>query len=71
MTPARMTPEQLELADAVRKACLVAALTAYEDAAANGLCHEGAWECAVDAIRGLDLIPVIKLVATEVPDQGR
>ena len=71
MTPARMTPEQLELADAVRKACLVAALTAYEDAAANGLCHEGAWECAVDAIRGLDLTPVIELVATEPPDQRR
>ena len=43
------------LAKAVRDACVRVALSAYEDAAMNGLCHEGAWECAVDAVRSLDI----------------
>lgn len=45
----------LRLAEAVRAACLTAALESYEDASIRGLCHEGAWECAVGAIRTLDL----------------
>jgi len=49
-----------ELAEAVRKACLEAALEAYEQAATSGLCGEGAWECAVGAIRSLNLEPVIR-----------
>jgi formiminotetrahydrofolate cyclodeaminase len=44
-----------QLAEATRSACVEAALTSYEDAAISGLCHEGAWEAAVSAIRGLDL----------------
>jgi hypothetical protein len=32
---------------------------AYEDAAVRGLCCEGAWEVAVDAMRGLDLSRVV------------
>ena len=47
--------DMLYLAQAVREACLTAALRAYEDAGLSGLCHEGRWECAVDAIRTLDL----------------
>ena len=43
------------LGEAVRAACLEAAITGYEDAASGGLCHEGAWEAAVSAIRALDL----------------
>src|SRR5512139_712746 len=42
------------LAEAVRKACLEAALHAYEDAGISGLCQEGRWEIAVQAIRELD-----------------
>ena len=30
------------------------ALIAYENASMDGLCHEGAWECAVDAMRSLN-----------------
>lgn len=45
----------LPLATAVRDACVQAALAAYEDAAMSGLCHEGAWECAVATIRSLDV----------------
>jgi hypothetical protein len=47
--------DDLTLATAVREACVRAALTAYDDAAMNGLCHEGAWECAVDAMRSLNI----------------
>lgn len=47
------------LAEAVREACLNVARQAYENAGISGLCEEGRWECAVDAIRSLDLGPVI------------
>src|SRR5688500_9833303 len=45
-------------ADAIRHALLHAALTAYEDAGLSGLCAEGRWEAAVDAMRGLELSPI-------------
>ncbi len=44
-----------QLGEAVRRACVEAALAGYEDAAIGGLCHEGAWEAALSAIRSLDL----------------
>ena len=37
------------------RALLDAALAAYEDAGLRGLCAEGRWEAAVDAMRGFDL----------------
>lgn len=43
-----------ELVEAVRQACLRAALQAHEDAGIQGLCAEGRWEAAVSAIRGVD-----------------
>ena len=48
------------LAEAIRTACLEAALRAYEDAGISGLCHEGRWECAVQAIQGVDLAALLK-----------
>lgn len=51
---------QLETAEAVRAACLRAAFAAYEDAGIRGLCGEGRWEIAVQAIRGLDLRSLIE-----------
>lgn len=45
---------QLNL-DQVRAACLEAAQNAYERALSDGLCAEGAFEVAMDAIRSLDL----------------
>jgi hypothetical protein len=51
--------EPATLAEAVRQACIEAAQAAYEDARINGLCHEGAWECAVDTIRSLDLASIV------------
>jgi hypothetical protein len=43
----------------VREACLKAAREAYENAGVSGLCEEGRWECAVNAIRSLDIEAVI------------
>jgi hypothetical protein len=54
-----MPDERTKLAEAVRKACMDAAIQAHEDAGLSGLCQEGRWECAVQAIRQLDLVTVI------------
>ena len=50
-----MTQESRKLAESIRIACIEAALAAYEDAGIQGLCAEGRWEAAVEAIRRLDL----------------
>ena len=50
------------MAEKIRAAYLETAVNSYEDAAANGLCAEGAWECAVDAMRHLDLAPLLQEV---------
>ena len=55
-----MMDEPLQIAEVVRQACLTAALRAYEDAGLSGLCQEGRWECAVDAIRALPLRPLLQ-----------
>lgn len=47
------------LAEAVRQACLEAAREGYEQAALAGLCHEGAMEASLDAIRALKLEPLL------------
>ncbi|MHB8534958.1 MAG: acetyltransferase [Sulfuricaulis sp.] len=47
------------IAEAVREACLKSARAAYENAGISGLCEEGRWECAVDAIRALDIETLI------------
>jgi hypothetical protein len=47
------------LAEAVRDACVKAAQEAWENAGVSGLCGEGRWECAVSAVRALDLEAVI------------
>jgi hypothetical protein len=50
----------MQMAEAVRQACMTAALQAYDEAGVSGLCHEGRWEYAVDAMRGLPLRPLIE-----------
>lgn len=52
-----MEPETKLMAERVRAELIRTALAAYEDAAVRGLCAEGAWEVAVDAMRKLDLSP--------------
>jgi hypothetical protein len=50
----------LRIAEAIRAACLDAALESYEEAGIRGLCHEGAWECAIGAIRGLNVRRILE-----------
>jgi hypothetical protein len=58
--PAR---EAARLAEAVRSACVKAALEGYERARMDGLCDEGALEVAMDAVRSLDLASLIENVS--------
>lgn len=48
-----------DIAEAVRRALVEAALGAYEGAGLSGLCAEGRWEAAVSALRTLDLEGVV------------
>lgn len=50
----------IRLAEATRRACLAAAMSAYEDAGVQGLCEEGRWEAAVGAVKALDLEAVVR-----------
>jgi hypothetical protein len=63
--------EQRRLAEAIRQVCLRAALAGYEDASMSGLCHEGAWECAIDSIRSLDINALLEQMAPDAKDSGR
>lgn len=56
-----------DLMEAVRTACLDAAIDAYEDAGIQGLCADGRWEAAVSAIREVDLSRVIDCAAEPAP----
>lgn len=61
--------DPLQLAAAVRSACVEAALDGYERAQIAGLCQEGAWECAVDAIRMTDLAAILRRLAASQEGQ--
>jgi hypothetical protein len=52
--------ESLRIAEAVQAACTAAAKRAFDDAAISGLCHDGAVECAVGAIKALDLTAIVE-----------
>lgn len=59
--------DPMRLAETVRAACLQAALDAFEDAGISGLCMEGRWELAVQAIRTLDLGPLVAQSQGDAP----
>jgi hypothetical protein len=59
--------ERLALAQAVRTACLQAAIASCEDARMDGLCWEGAWEAAIEALRTVDLEQIVRDHATKAP----
>jgi hypothetical protein len=61
-------PDEQRIAEAVRRACIDAALEAYEDAQVRGLCREGAWEVAIEAVRSLDVAAVIAATAGDKKD---
>lgn len=56
--------ELWSLATAVRDACYSAAVTVYEYASIDGLCHEGAWECALAAMQTVNIESVVAKVIT-------
>ena len=58
------------LAAKIRAEYLDSALNAYEDAAANGLCAQGAWECAVDAMRHVELTDLLRELPQLLADQS-
>lgn len=59
--------DNAKIAEAVRSACLNAALEAYQNAGISGLCGEGRWECAVEAIRELDLETILSKLPADNP----
>jgi hypothetical protein len=59
--------KELEVAEAILKACLDAAVAAYEEAGIQGLCAEGRWEVAVGAVRSLDVRRLVSGMAEESP----
>ena len=48
------------LAKRIRERCIETVLQAYEDAGIQGLCAEGRWEAAVDALRTVELAPLLR-----------
>jgi hypothetical protein len=57
-----------DFAKRIRDACLEVVLEAYEDAGVQGLCAEGRWEAAVDALRTLDVASLLQKVERPVSD---
>jgi hypothetical protein len=49
------TERERAVAALVHATCLRTLLERFEQASSDGLCAEGAWEVAVDALRALDL----------------
>src|SRR5712691_534612 len=61
--------EHVQMAEVVRQACITAALQAYEDGGLSGLCHEGRWEYAVDAMQALSLLPLVQALLHEAESE--
>lgn len=62
--------DPLRFAERIRALCIDAATTAYEDAGVQGLCAEGRFEAAIDAIRQLNLSE-LRAAGADVPqDRG-
>ena len=57
-----------DLVKRIRETCIQAALQAYEDAGILGLCEEGRWEAAVDALRTVELAPLLRELIHPPPD---
>lgn len=52
---------EIQLAERVRQACVQTLLESYQMASISGLCHQGAFEVAVDALRSMDIREVVGL----------
>lgn len=60
--------QQLKLAEAVRTACIQAAVQAYEEGGIFGLCAEGRWEYAVSALQRLDVEALLAALVEDAAD---
>ncbi|WPB76588.1 DUF3565 domain-containing protein [Archangium violaceum] len=58
------------VARAVREALMSAAREAYEEGGLSGLCAEGRWDLALDAMRAADLTPAIQGALGPKPQEG-
>lgn len=61
---------EIEPAERLKQAVIDCLVDAYEDAGIRGLCGEGRFEIAVDAVRGLDFRQLLEpeRAATEQPE---
>ena len=64
-------PSPRSLAEDVHRACVETTLSAYEAARMDGLCHEGAWEIAVNALRQLDLDAILNKTSSTPSQTGQ
>lgn len=57
------------VAEAVREALASVARQAYEEGGMSGLCAEGRWDLALDAMRAADLTPaILRALGRELPE---
>lgn len=63
MQQQELEEERRRTAEAVRAACLRAALEGYERAGISGLCEAGRWEMAIDSIQSLDVATLVRELA--------
>lgn len=67
MNESRQFQQLKDAAEEVRQACIARARAAYFEAAASGLCGEGAMEAAVGAMQTLDLDGLLRDLAADRP----
>lgn len=60
MTGKNPQSEKMQLAEAVKQACIEAAREGFQDASMSGLCSDGAMEAAIGAIQKLDIKEIVK-----------
>lgn len=65
MSSPAIDDQLLRVAEVVRAACVRAAHESYEEASMRGLCHEGAWEYALDMVRTLDVRLLLRQLQQE------
>ena len=71
MQQQELDEDRYRTAEAVRVACLHAALDGYERAGLSGLCEAGRWEMVVDSLQTLDVHAVVRELAQGLDGEAR
>lgn len=71
MQQQELDEDRYRTAEAVRMACLHAALDGYERAGLSGLCEAGRWEMVVDSLQTLDVNAVVRELAQGSKGEAR